>query len=227
MICGGKGDYCPSSTGAGRVFVTGGNVACLGLGSYCTTSLAGSPCTGCKVVGTPGDYLSFECAKKYVSCPATAQASIQLVPTPNTGSVQVSMFSTSRYDSSAIYCDYYLKDVGRPTSYSIPCNGAYANNTDARWRACTVPGTNTVEKQVACDSPGRANGKVNAPVLYATVNDMSVIKNDIAASFKGSANDSARQNAICNYTIDGFIFQTKIPCSSLRKGRSTNEYYCY
>ena len=126
MKCGGKGDYCPSSNGDGKVFDMGGYLSCLGIGSYCTRTLAGSPCTGCKVVGAPGNYMTFECAKKYLSCPATAQTSVQLAPTNGQAGapVQVAMNNITHNDALALYCDYILKDVGKLTSYSIPCNGA-------------------------------------------------------------------------------------------------------
>ena len=141
MKCGGKGDYCPSSNGDGKVFDMGGYLSCLGIGSYCTRTLAGSPCTGCKVVGAPGNYMTFECAKKYLSCPATAQTSVQLAPTNGQAGapVQVAMNNITHNDASALYCDYILKDVGKLTSYSIPCNGAYANNTDAAIALARVP----------------------------------------------------------------------------------------
>ncbi|MBP1749174.1 MAG: hypothetical protein H6Q52_1713 [Deltaproteobacteria bacterium] len=229
MICGAKGDYCPSSTGAGKVFDMGGSLACLGLGNSCTRTLAGSACTGCKVVGAPGSYMTFDCARNYVTCPTTAQASIQLVPTNGQAGVpvQVGLFSTPRNDTSAIYCDYSLKDVGKQTYYSIPCNGAYANNLDSRYRACTAPGSNTVQKQVACDAPGRANGTVNPSVINGMGSDMSIVSSAVTAAFLGSANDAARQNALCNYSIAGFVFKTKIPCNSLKKAASPNTYYCY
>lgn len=230
MICGGRGDYCPSSSGAGRVFDIGGSVVCLGLGSYCTRTLQGSACTGCKVVGAPGNYMTFECAKKFVSCPAPAQASIQLTPTNGQagGPVQVSLLtSNSRYDSSAVYCDYYLNDKTRQTSYSIPCRGAYGT-TNPRYRACMKP-DNTVEKQVACDVPGRANGAVNPSVLSQMGSDMAILNSMVSATFLGSANDAARENAVCNYRIDGFVFNARIPCNSVKKAVSggPNAYWCY
>ncbi len=229
MVCGGKGDYCPSSTGAGRVFDVGGSVACLGLGSSCTRTLAGSACTGCKVVGAPGNYMTFECAKNYVTCPTTAQASVQLAPTNGQAGVpvQVSLSSAFRNDTSALYCDYSLKDVGKQTYYSIPCHGAYANNIDSRYRACTTPGSNTVEKQVACDSPVSTGGKVDSSVLNGMGSDMAILNSVVTSTFLGSANDAVRQNALCNYSIGAFVFKVKIPCNSQKKAASPNTYYCY
>jgi hypothetical protein len=229
MKCGGKGDYCPSSTGAGKVFDMGGSLACLGLGNACTRTLAGSACTGCKVVGAPGNYMTFECARNYVTCPATAQASIQMTPTNGQAGapVQVLLLSAFRSDTSAIYCDYSLKDPGKQTSYSIPCNGAYANNIDSRYRACTVPGSNTVAKQVVCDAPGRAAGTMNPSVINGMGSGTSIVNSVVNAAFLGSANDAARQNALCNYNIAGFVFNTKIPCNSSKKAAATNTYYCY
>lgn len=230
MVCGGKGDYCPSSTGAGRVFDIGGSVVCLGLGNYCTRTLEGSPCTGCKVVGAPGNYLTFECAKKFVSCPAPAQASIQMAPTNGQagGPIQVSLLTSNpRYDSSTVYCDYYVNDKGKQIGYSIPCRGAYST-TNPRYRACTKP-DNTVEKQVACDVPGRANGIVNSSALSRMGSDMSIMNSLVTATFLGSANDAARENALCTYRIDGFAFMTRIPCNSPKKAVSggPNAYWCY
>jgi hypothetical protein len=83
MKCGGKGDYCPLPTGSGKVFDMGGSLACLGYGASCSRTLAGAPCTGCKVLGTSGNYMTYDCAKKYVVCPASAQAYVRL--TPSTG----------------------------------------------------------------------------------------------------------------------------------------------
>ncbi len=216
MICGARGDYCVNAKGDARVFVVNGNVACLSVGDGCTCPNGGS---GCKVVGSPSNYMTYECAKRDVSCPASSAGTIQATPSngqPN-GTANVTLKGqTTRIDAMNVYCDYQMTDAAVVTSYSISCHGAYANNVDGRWRACTGA-DNKVTNQVACDKPSPALVSAKAdPVLVALGSGVTPTSS-VSLSFKGSASDPAKENAICNYNVNAFSFTAKVLCAAPRK----------
>ncbi len=222
MVCGAKGDYCVNAKGDGKVFVVAGSVACLSVGDSCTCP-AGTP--GCKVVGS-SSYMTFECAKRDVTCPVSSIGSLQMTPSNGTsnGTVQVSLKGAPRADVANVYCDYQMVTTAVVTSYSIPCHGAYANTIDGRWRACTTA-DNKVSHQVACDKPSPALISAKADAVMAALGTGVTPSSAVALTFKGSASDQAKEHAICNYDVNAFSFSVRVPCAAPRKA-SWGAYIC-
>jgi hypothetical protein len=209
MTCGAKGDYCVNSKGAGRVFLENGTLRCLLLNDSCNCANGSS---GCKVVGGKDYYLSYTCAKGYVSCPGSTTGLVEMTPSNgnSNGAVPVSLqWNPPKTDSASVTCEYKMTDSNKTLGYSIPCHGAYAYNFDNRWRACTDD-YNHKTHSVQCDVPGTVS--LTADSVLTALGSSAGWGPSIALSFQGSANDSAREHAICNYRVDALTLWVRVPC---------------
>jgi hypothetical protein len=218
LVCAAKGNQCPAASGVGRVFQQGADLVCLGLGEGCACT---TPSTGCRVMGQAGNFQSFECALKEVSCPSPSQAQVVLKPTngqANPAVVPVAANMTT--DPTAVSCAYALIPGAWTVNYSMSCPNAALSTIDRHWLAC---GSSTAN--VKCDDPEGAVATLAPAAVSAMGPGVPPPAAMVSTPFLQASRDEARTTGYCVYQVHTLTVSTRIPCNTPQIRGSS--YRCY
>lgn len=227
FTCAGKGEACPVSGGAGRVFQVGADLSCLKLGDSCPCTTAS---TGCKVMGYANNYQSLECAEKDIICPASAVATVVMAPSNGKGvplpvTASTSPFGSVQTDASSLICNYVMNGTtGQTADYTVPCHSAYRTNERA-WYTC-LDGDGK-RQNYRCEISAPAGATV-APAAFPSLGGgVTISTPQVVTTFLTANNDAAHENAYCQFMVNTVSFTVKSACKTPKKIGTAGAYRCY